>query len=77
MILTISTTIRIISFKPAAACTDLVTCRVPWRDVSAHILEQCPPPAGMGDPPSGYYKIFDRGNLRLYRRADLLKNAAN
>ena len=43
----------------------------------AYILEQCPPPAGMGDPPSGYYKIFDRGNLRLYRRADLLKNAAN
>jgi len=43
----------------------------------AYILEQCPAPTWMADPPSGYEKIFDRGNLRLYRRADLLKNAAN
>jgi len=43
----------------------------------AYILEQCPAPAWMADPPSGYEKIFDRGNLRLYRRADLVKNAAN
>jgi len=42
----------------------------------AYILEQCPAPVSMGDPPSGYEKIFDRANLRLYRRADLLKNAA-
>lgn len=43
----------------------------------AYILEQCSAPAWMGDPPSGYDKIFDRGNLRLYRRAHLVKNASN
>ena len=41
-----------------------------------YILEQCPAPAWMDDPPSGYDKIFDQGNLRLYRRAHLVKNAA-
>ncbi|MGC1397744.1 hypothetical protein [Candidatus Binatus sp.] len=43
----------------------------------SYILEQCPAPGWMGDPPSGYYKIFDRGDLRLYRRADVVKNAIN
>jgi hypothetical protein len=42
-----------------------------------YILEQCPAPAWMGDPPSGYEKIFDRGNLRLYRRNGLVKNAGD
>lgn len=41
-----------------------------------YILEQCPAPPWMGDPPAGYDKIFEGGNLRLYRRADLLKNAS-
>ena len=40
-----------------------------------YILEQCPAPAWMGDPPTGYEKLFDRGNFRLYRRFDLLRNA--
>lgn len=43
----------------------------------SYILEQCPAPAWMGDPPSGYEKIFDRANLRLYRRAGLVKNAGD
>ncbi len=43
----------------------------------SYIFEQCPAPAWMGDPPSGYQKIFDRANYRLYRRADLVKNAAD
>jgi hypothetical protein len=32
-----------------------------------YILEQCPAPAWMGDPPDGYDEIFESGNLRLYR----------
>ncbi|MFZ0679317.1 hypothetical protein [Candidatus Binatus sp.] len=40
-----------------------------------YILEQCPAPTSMGEPPSGYEKIFDHGNLRLYRRDALVKNA--
>ena len=35
-----------------------------------YILEQCPAPASMGDPPEGYGQIFEGGNLRLYRRDD-------
>ena len=42
-----------------------------------YILEQCPAPAWMGDPPAGYEKLFDRGKFRLYRREDLLKKARN
>jgi hypothetical protein len=44
-------------------------------DRPPYILEQCPVPAWMGDPPTGYAQIFQGANLRLYRRADLLKNA--
>lgn len=42
-----------------------------------YILEQCPAPASMGDPPEGYGQIFEGGNLRLYRRDDLVKDANN
>ena len=40
-----------------------------------YIFEQRPGPAWMGDPPAGYEEIFDRGQLRLYRRDDLVRNA--
>lgn len=40
-----------------------------------YILEQCPAPNWVGDPPAGYETIFDRANLRLYRRSDLAKNS--
>ena len=36
-----------------------------------YILEQIQAPTWMGDPPSGYIRIFDDGEIRLYRRADL------
>ncbi len=36
-----------------------------------YILEQAPPPRGLGDPPAGYIEIFNRGEYRLYRRADI------
>jgi hypothetical protein len=42
-----------------------------------YILEQCPAPAWMGDPPDGYTQIFGGGNLRLYRRDDLVRNATD
>jgi len=47
------------------------------KGISAYILEQCPAPAWMGDPPPGYQKIFDRATFRLYRRADLVNNAGD
>jgi hypothetical protein len=42
-----------------------------------YILEQCPAPDLMGDPPDGYEKIFDGGGkLRLYRRIGMVKKNA-
>jgi hypothetical protein len=40
-----------------------------------YILEQAPPPYGIGDPPNGYVEIFNRGGYRLYRRADIGEGA--
>jgi hypothetical protein len=37
----------------------------------SYILEQVQPPRGLGDPPAGYVEIFNRGDYRLYRRADI------
>ena len=42
-----------------------------------YILEQCPAPDWIGDPPPGYDKIFDGGDLRLYRRTGMVKHAGN
>lgn len=40
-----------------------------------YILEARPGPAWIGDPPAGYEEIFERGQFRLYRRDDLVRNA--
>jgi hypothetical protein len=42
-----------------------------------YILSQVTPPAGFGNPPSGYDTIFDAGWLKLWRRHDLGTARAN
>jgi hypothetical protein len=37
-----------------------------------YILIQIPPPAGVQFPPENYDQIFDRGQMKLYRRRDLV-----
>jgi hypothetical protein len=51
--------------------------RAALADKPQYILEQIEAPRWMGDPPPGYVRIFADGELKLYRRADLVPTSAH